>query len=473
MNSGCMVLIVCMVILVIMIGVLQRSREENKDTVENFVPYTMIRQLTIPKMDRADVFVRNTNEEISIQKDVEFNATLNVKDKFKLGDVSLMTNQDSNIRMGKGNVDMEINKSTLFTEPVLFDENMKSLTMNAYAHIDGKTHMYEDMVMDDKFCFLNSNDENCLTLPDVELMGESSNYIDKASVLMSACISKDGLQGTSDSYLTSKNIPLDDEMVCVRKKDTYAMLNDWSNITENLSKQSDTKTIETPSNICTKEDIETREVYKYGGNEYTNQNDLQSAINQNECNNCALCRHTNGGSCIIEVDYEKQLEFINRNRDTCDFQNTTTRLNTLTHRCPPHPHKYYLGGVCYTLTSITTDDILEKKTKFKSGTAYIGDWEDGKMKLGDKQKEFRIREYAEGYRVTNNRQEWYQLFRGDSNYLEIKDFGDNGRGDEFKFFKSNSNTYLIKVGTNGWLRNDSLSLSVGSQPNIAWTVEVD
>ena len=361
-------------------------------------------QSTIKKID---MILANNEPTVTMPNDVHVNE-LNVRNELKIGEAIITKDTNSNMSIGSSNIGIDINKNTLFKKPVLINDSVSEVALKGTAFVDAKTHLYGDFHVNDKFCFFNSNDNNCLLKDDVEYIYYSSNYINKAKVALSACISRGGLQTVTDNYLQennidvingsdsntatlkqSKNIPLDDEMICIGKKDTMKMLSNWANVsTEMKSSEIEEDSV---TNICTRDDIEIQEVYRYNNTDFVSEGALQSSINGNECNNCGLCTHTDGGPCTINVNYDKQITFTNKNTATCDFEDTATRMDTIAYQCAQKSYKYNLNGVCYTLTTISTNDILDKKTKFKSGTAYIKDLRHKIMTLGDGAKEFRIR----------------------------------------------------------------------------------
>lgn len=449
-----------------------------------------------PTVKKADVFMKNTQPYITMSNDVNLN-TLNVQNELKIGDFKVAKDTNSNLIIGSSNIGIDINKNTIFKKPVLINEEVSEITMNDISFVDGRTHMYGDLLVNNKFCFLNSNDNNCLLKDDVEYMYYSSNYIDKAKVALSACISRNGLQTATDDYLEennidivsgsntnelnqmkrSKNIPLDDEMVCIGKKDTMRLLDNWALVSTEM-KQTSVQKDDVPTNICSKDDIKKTKVFTYNGNTYNDESEIETAIIQNECSDI-------WNSCAISTNYNHEIRFENNGTSDCDFQDLTTILGNQTYSCPGtfHCRKDCQGSnqktsheVCYELSSTDLIQNKEIKVSKKDTLLYLEKDSDHELRLKSGQKVFNLVAYGSG--LAFERKGEYTGWDGGGVWRHSKEVANIA---QFSIFSDKDNVVnnkhfqvLLKINNNGqWLKaNDDNSLGMSVNPESRWELHI-
>ena len=429
---------------------------------------------TSPTIEEVDVFAKHTPEKPHITMSNSTFSNLDVN-SLKIGAVSINTDTNSNLTIGSSNISIDINRNTIFSNPVLIDEDVDTLAVKDYAFVNGRTHLInEDFKIKNKLCFFDSNDNNCLLNDDVEYMYLASNYIDKAKVLMSACISREGLQ-TSEAEAEAKNIALDDDMYCVSKDHTMPMLSTWAMKTpDEDTTQSESVDEEAPSNVCTKDDIEITTTYTYNGSDFTTSNQVEDTIQASVCTDI-------WNSCGTQRNYNQVIRFENKNKNEsdCDFDDVTTNLENSTYTCPDtqhcrsdckEPNKKHFNRECY--NKIFWKDgsqwnrIFDKKVAIKKNGSetHINDDQGGTVKMLGGGKSFRV-QFQNGF----------FRFEHYGNYLTRKSDG-AWRVDKevtsFDIYVSNKNKYLFQAKNsdimNQWLDGDGNGLKLTTQPNAVW-----
>ncbi len=427
----------------------------------------------VPSIEEVDVFSKYTPQNPHITMSNAAFKEINV-DSLKIGD-ALITKEGSNLNIGLSNIGVDINKNTIFDKPLLIDEDVDTLAVKEYAFVNGRTHLVNnDFKMKDRLCFFDSNDTNCLLKDDVEYMYLASNYIDQAKVLMSACISKDGLQ-TSGPEVKAKNIALDDDQLCVSKAHTMPILRTWASKPpdEETTQSESVDDEEAPSNVCTKDDIEITTTYTYNGSDFTTSNQVEDTINASVCTDI-------WNSCGTQKKYYQVIRFENKNESDCDFEDISTNLEDSTHTCPDTQHcwsgckgqdKKYFNENCY--NKIKWNDgtqwnrIINKKIQIKKNGSetYINDDKDGTVKMLGRRKTFKL-EFKNDY----FRFEHYGNFltrKSDDTWKVDKDVT------SFDIYVNDQNNkYLLQAKNsdimNQWLDGDGNGLKLTTQPNAVW-----
>ena len=427
-----------------------------------------------PTIKKVDVFskYKDTTPHITISNPTFRNIDIN---SLKIGDASITRDTtNSNLIIGSSNIGVDINRNTIFDKPVLIDEDVDTLAVKEYAFVNGRTHLInEDFKLKDRFCFFDSNDTNCLLKDDVEYMYLASNYVNEAKVLMSACISKDGLQ-TSGSEVEVKNIALDDNQLCISKDHTMPMLTTWANKRpdEDTTTSSESVDEEAPSNVCTKDDIEITKTYTYNGSDFTTSNQVRDTIEASVCTDI-------WNSCGTQKDYNQVIRFKNKNESDCDFEDVTTNLEDSTYTCPDtqhcksdckEPNKKYFNRVCYNKIGWKDGNrwnrIFDKKVQIKKNGSetYINDDKDGTMKMFGGRKTFRV-QFQNGFFRFEHYGD-YLTRKSDDTWKIDKDVT------SFDIYVSDQNKYLFQAKNsdimNQWLDGDSNGLKLTTQPNAVW-----
>ena len=429
---------------------------------------------TSPTIEKVDVLAKLEEPHITMSNSTFTNLDVN---SLKIGAVSINTDTNSNLTIGSSNISIDINRNTIFSNPVLIDEDVDTLAVKDYAFVNGRTHLInEDFKIKNKFCFFDSNDNNCLLNDDVEYMYLASNYIDKAKVLMSACISKEGLQ-TSEAEAKAKNIALDDNMYCISKDHTMPMLSTWAMKTpDEDTTQSESVDDEAPSNVCTKDDIEITTTYTYNGSDFTTSKQVQDTIEANVCTDI-------WNSCGTQTNYNQVIRFENKNTSDCDFDDVTTNLENSTYTCPntqhcrsdcKEPNKKYFNWECYQKyerNELTIKGVYEKSVRFKdpsNQSSFINLDQDNMLMLITKPKSFKIREVVGSMKVVEDNDRNRRWNKSDTKVGHLR--GDLA-GSNISFFYANTGKYLIRVETE-WLCIEGNNIVLKSQPNTDWIIDL-
>lgn len=430
---------------------------------------------TSPTIEKVDVLAKHTPEKPHITMSNSTFSNLDVN-SLKIGAVSINTDTNSNLTIGSSNISIDINRNTIFSNPVLIDEDVDTLVVKDYAFVNGRTHLInEDFKIKNKLCFFDSNDTNCLLNDDVEYMYLASNYIDKAKVLMSACISREGLQ-TSGSEAEAKNIALDDDQLCVSKAHTMPMLTTWaSKPPDEDTTQSESVDEEAPSNVCTKDDIEITTTYTYNGSDFTTSKQVEDTINASVCTDV-------WNSCGTPIDYNQVIRFENKNESDCDFEDITTNLEKSTHTCPDTQHcssgckgqdKKYFNEVCYNLyrqNELTSKGVYEKSVRFKdpsNQSSFINLDGENMLMLITKPKSFKIRVVDGSIKVVEDNDRNRRWNKSDT---KVGHFRGNLAGSNINFFYEEGK-YLIQVESE-WLCIEGNNIVLKSQPNTNWMIDL-
>jgi hypothetical protein len=403
-------------------------------------------------------------------------------DSLKIGD-ALITKEGSNLNIGLSNIGVDINKNTIFDKPLLIDEDVDTLAVKEYAFVNGRTHLVNnDFKMKDRLCFFDSNDTNCLLKDDVEYMYLASNYIDQAKVLMSACISKDGLQ-TSGPEVKAKNIGLDDDQLCVSKAHTMPMLTTWASKTpDEDTTQSESVDEEAPSNVCTKDDIEITTTYTYDGSDYTTSKQVEDTINASVCTDI-------WNSCGTQTDYNQEIRFKNKNTSDCDFEDITTNLEDSTYTCldtqhcssgckkiddiTKEPIEKYFNEKCYQKygqNELTSKGVYEKSVRFKdpsNQSSFINLDGENMLMLITKPKSFKIRVADGSMKVVEDNDRNRRWNKSDAKVGHLRG---NLAGSNITFFYKEGK-YLIQVESE-WLCIEGNNIVLKSQPNTNWMIDL-
>ena len=448
-------------------------------TPPSMTPPGMMIQSTspTPTIKKVDVFskYKDTTPHITISNPTFRNIDIN---SLKIGDASITRDTtNSNLIIGSSNIGVDINRNTIFDKPVLIDEDVDTLAVKEYAFVNGRTHLInEDFKLKDRFCFFDSNDNNCLLKDDVEYMYLASNYVNEAKVLMSACISKDGLQ-TSGQEVEAKNIALDDNQLCISKDHTMPMLRTWASKKhdEDTTTSSESVDEEAPSNVCTKDDIEITKTYTYNGSDFTTYNQVRDTINANVCTDI-------WNSCVTQKDYNQVIRFKNKNTSDCDFEDVTTNLEDSTYTCPDtqhcrsdckEPNKKYFNWVCYNLygqNELTIQGVYEKSVRFKdpsNQSSFINLDGENMLMLITKPKSFKIRVEDGSMKVVEDNDRNRRWNKSDTKVGHLRG---HLAGSNIAFFYENGK-YLIKVESE-WLCIEGNNIVLKSQPNTDWIIDL-
>ena len=430
-----------------------------------------------PTIKKVDVFSKyeDTIPHITMSNPTFRNIDIN---SLKIGDASITRDTtNSNLIIGSSNIGVDINRNTIFNKPVLIDEDVDTLAVKEYAFVNGRTHLInEDFKLKDRFCFFDSNDTNCLLKDDVEYMYLASNYVNEAKVLMSACISKDGLQ-TSGSEVDAKNIALDDNQLCISKDHTMPMLSTWASKTpdEDTTTSSESVDEEAPSNVCTKDDIEITQTYTYNGSDFTTYNQVEDIIEASVCTDI-------WNSCGTQKDYNQVIRFKNKNTSDCDFEDVTTNLEDSTYTCLDtqhcksdckEPNKKYFNRVCYNLygqNDLTIKGVYEKSVRFKdpsNQSSFINLDGENMLMLITKPKSFKIRVVDGSMKVVEDNDRNRRWNKSDTKVGHLRG---NLAGSNIAFFYENGK-YLIKVESE-WLCIEGNNIVLKSQPNTDWIIDL-
>lgn len=435
----------------------------------------------VPSIEEVDVFSKYTPQNPHITMSNATFKEINV-DSLKIGD-ALITKEGSNLNIGLSNIGVDINKNTIFNKPLLIDEDVDTLAVKEYAFVNGRTHLVNnDFKMKDRLCFFDSNDTNCLLKDDVEYMYLASNYIDQAKVLMSACISKDGLQ-TSGPEVKAKNIALDDDQLCVSKAHTMPMLTTWASKTpDEDTTQSESVDEEAPSNVCTKDDIEITTTYTYDGSDYTTSKQVEDTINASVCTDI-------WNSCGTPTDYNQVIRFENKNESDCDFEDITTNLEDSTYTCldtqhcssgckkiddiTKEPIEKYFNEKCYQKygqNELTSKGVYEKSVRFKdpsNQSSFINLDGENMLMLITKPKSFKIRVVDGSMKVVEDNDRNRRWNKSDAKVGHLRG---NLAGSNITFFYKEGK-YLIQVESE-WLCIEGNNIVLKSQPNTNWMIDL-
>jgi len=433
-----------------------------------------------PTIKEVDVFSKytDTKPQITMSNPTFLNIDVN---SLKIGDASITSDtSNSNLIIGSSNIGVDINRNTIFDKPVLIDEDVDTLAVKEYAFVNGRTHlMNEDFKLKDRLCFFDSNDTNCLLKDDVEYMYLASNYVNEAKVLMSACISKDGLQ-TSGSEVEAKNIALDDDQLCVSKAHTMPMLTTWASKTpDEDTTQSESVDEEAPSNACTKDDIEITTTYTYNGSDFTTSNQVRDTINASVCTDI-------WNSCGTQTNYNQEIRFKNKNTSDCDFEDITTNLEDSTYTCldtqhcssgckkiddiTKEPIEKYFNRECYKKIfwngGSQWNRIIDKKIQIKQNGSetYINDDKSGTVKMLGGRKTFKLEFKNDYFRFEHYRN--FLTRKSDDSWKVDKEVT------SFDIYVNDQNQYLLQAKNsdimNQWLDGDGNGLKLTTQPNAVW-----
>lgn len=351
----------------------------------------------------ADALKKLNNDHITLSN-ATFDESLHVKNRLNIGDYPVKRLDRNRIEMGDKDVDIDMNRATLFSQPTLLDSGSSAIKGNAF--LDDITHINNDVLLEDdkKICFFNSNVENCLTMDDVQYMFMSSNYIDKSKALMTACISKDGLQNNLEKDTSTLNIPLDDKMYCVGKESTYDVLDEW--VKTSVGVQNSyiiPENDEGPSNICSKNDVNVFTKFKYFDTEYDTKEDTENAVSANICADVY-------NSCGNQGYYESIIKHENKRISDCSFEDVTTNAAWILSRpCPNTQYcnvnckgsnRKFFNNICYSKVEwndSTYNGYLNKQIQIKltGSNKYINDRRNNELDLLDTKKSF-VLQYANG-----------------------------------------------------------------------------
>ena len=435
--------------------------------------YPKIRPVDTSSKEKVDVLKSNNKNNITLLNNAEFDKSLDV-DKLRIGQFEVLP-MNTFIEMGSNDIDIDIHKKTSFNYPTMIDTDTNSFNIRGYAYIDKTAHVYTDLTIDDSkgLCFYNSNDINCLTRNDMDYMFMSSNYIDKSKILLSACISKDGLQNTKTN--NSKNIPLDDEMVCIEKRDTLLVLDDWVRLSSDIENTYSVPVTEIPSNACKRDDIIISETYDINGVVYRTKTELDSALN-------STCLTNPSTSCGRSTNYKKTLNINNTNTSDCDFNNVETTLGNLRYICPTTTNlcstgctgsnKKWFQGVCYTMFGVdgknSLTDLLDNDIHIKVPGGFVkhqGD-QSNILKVDSKGHPYRIN-YIDGklkiHEDNDTNRRWQK--NENNNIYHLKEGGSSGSN--FKFYANGK--FLLQID-NQWVCIENNTLVVKDEPNIVWEI---
>lgn len=285
---------------------------------------------------KSDEIKRNENDIIVLSEDHLFNKGLQVKDYMAIGDFVIKEEND-NISMGSKNIDIDFNRNTIFKHPII--SSTKDNHFKGDTYLQGQSHFKKgiNVEAETNICFSDEYDENqCLNQYDFKNITEAHNYIDRANLTKSACISTKSLE--SDN--TYAGMSLENDIMCIRKEGTIDTISKWIDYSNQYDVSDNI--VYDASNVCTSKDIQMVDSYVYGDNVMDTEAQMKQFLSNDVC-------HREESSCDDVLNYHNVRSIVNNNNDVCRMNDAHTILSTSEFKCTKNEK-------CNTTTPI---DIME------------------------------------------------------------------------------------------------------------------